>query len=116
MKVSLASKISPQRASIACLTKAHKNAGRWFVGTLASLLVASAMAQTVAPPPNQDDGVMSREQILALFEREAKAAYQMAKEACAALSGDEQKRCLAQARLQYDADRRYARKRADQGY
>lgn len=65
---------------------------------------------------NPDEEPLTREQILALFEREAEAAYAIAKKACAPLIGQGQQRCLAQARLQYDADRRYARKRADQGY
>ena len=70
-------------------------------------------AQTASP---EDERPLSSEEILALFEREASAAYAMAKEACEPLSGEKQKLCLAKARLQYDADRRYARKRADQGY
>lgn len=64
----------------------------------------------------QEDGAMTREQILAVFQQEARAAYQMNKEACSGLSADEQKICLARARLQFDADMRYAQKRADQGY
>jgi len=78
-----------------------------FVGT------THVAAQTASP---EDERPLSREEILALFEREASAAYAMAKEACEPLAGEEQKQCLAKARLQYDADRRYARKRADQGY
>lgn len=85
-----------------------------LVGTLASLCVATVMAQTPIAPTDSEP--LTREQILALFEKEASAAYKMAREQCALLVGDENKRCLAQARLQYDADRRYARKRADQGY
>lgn len=87
---------------------------RWTLGATAGVLVVVSMAQfSVAA---QDSEVLTREQILSLFKREASAAYQMAREACASLADEAQKRCLAQARLQYDADRRYARKRADQGY
>lgn len=89
----------------------------------------SAYGQTQTQPPTQtqnqptgsvnatqEDGAMTREQILAVFQQEARAAYQMNKEACAGLTADEQKICLARARLQFDADMRYAKKRADQGY
>jgi hypothetical protein len=86
----------------------------FVVGTAASLCVATVMAQ--APITPTDSEPLTREQILALFEKEASAAYKIAREQCALLVGEENKRCLAQARLQYDADRRYARKRADQGY
>lgn len=85
-----------------------------LVGTLASLCVATVMAQ--APVTPTDSAPLTREQILALFEKEASAAYKTAREQCALFVGEENKHCLAQARLQYDADRRYARKRADQGY
>jgi hypothetical protein len=64
----------------------------------------------------QDDGVLSREEILAMFEREARAAYQMNRQACEGLPDQENKKCLAAARLQFDQDLRYARRRADQGY
>ena len=87
---------------------------RWVIGVAVGFVLMAASAQT--PPATQDSDVMTREQILNLFEREARAAYQIAKETCEPLTGEAQKRCLAQARLQYDADRRYARKRADQGY
>lgn len=63
-----------------------------------------------------ENGAMSREEILALFQREARAAYQMNKQACETLSAEDKKICLARARLQFDADMRYAQKRADQGY
>lgn len=59
---------------------------------------------------------MTRDEILALFQREARAAYQMNKEACDPLPAEDKKVCLARARLQFDADMRYAQKRADQGY
>lgn len=104
------------------------------IGTLTTWLFVSAawaqttppslapQAQTTAPAatapasPAKDDAGMTREEILALFQREARAAYQMNKEACQALPTDDQKICLARARLQFDADMRYAQKRADQGY
>lgn len=89
-----------------------------------ALAVVSAHAQVT--PPNTavaapsagagDDGALTREEILALFQREARAAYQMNREACASLPADEQKVCLAKARLQFDEDMRYAQRRADQGY
>jgi hypothetical protein len=85
-----------------------------MVGTLTSLCVATAMAQSKIDPADSEP--LTQEQILALFEKEASAAYKIAREQCALLVGEDNKRCLAQARLQYDADRRYARKRADQGY
>jgi|GEM_PF-2683949 hypothetical protein len=88
---------------------------RYFlVGTASSLCVATVMVQ--APIEASNSEALTRDQILALFEKEASAAYKIARAQCASLAGDENKRCLAQARLQYDADRRYARKRADQGY
>ncbi|UOD49344.1 hypothetical protein [Orrella daihaiensis] len=62
------------------------------------------------------DDRMSSEEILKLFQREARAAYQMNKAACEGLSAEDKKVCLARARLQFDADMRYAQKRADQGY
>ena len=62
------------------------------------------------------DGAMTPNEILALFEREARAAYAMNKQACNEHAGEDQKRCLAAARLQFDADMRYAQKRAAQGY
>jgi len=114
MKVSPSSKITPQTIPTTHLGGRCVRGKKWVVGLGTSLLMVTVFAQT--PKPTQDDEVMTREQILALFEREAKAAYQIAQEACATLSGEELKRCLAQARLQYDADRRYARKRADQGF
>lgn len=85
-----------------------------FMGLLASLLTVTVMAQV--PTPADDSETMTREQILALFEKEAQIAYRIARESCAPLTDEAQKRCLAKARLQYDADRRYARKRADLGY
>lgn len=63
-----------------------------------------------------DDDGLTREEILALFQLEARAAYQMNKEACEGLPAEDKKICLARARLQFDSDMRYAQKRADQGY
>lgn len=62
------------------------------------------------------EGAMTPNEILALFEREARAAYAMNKQACDGLPTEEQKVCLARARLQFDEDMRYAQKRAAQGY
>ncbi|MCD8537146.1 MAG: hypothetical protein LRY56_06490 [Burkholderiaceae bacterium] len=41
--------------------------------------------------PATQDGAMTREEILALFQREAKAAYQMNKEACEGLQPEDKK-------------------------
>jgi len=62
------------------------------------------------------DDAMTPNEILALFEREAKAGYALNKQACDELAGEDKKRCLAAARLQFDADMRYAQRRAAQGY
>jgi ABC-type microcin C transport system permease subunit YejB len=69
-----------------------------------------------ATTPSSQDGAMTPNEILALFEREARAAYAMNKQACDGLAAEEQKICLARARLQFDEDMRYAQKRAAQGY
>jgi len=69
-----------------------------------------------ATAPSSQDGAMTPNEILALFEREARAAYAMNKQACEGLATEEQKICLARARLQFDEDMRYAQKRAAQGY
>lgn len=108
-------KVSPPSKNTLQTPLFFERGWRYFVvGTAASLCIATAMAQ--APQAPADTEALTREQILALFEKEASAAYKIAREQCALLVGEENKRCLAQARLQYDADRRYARKRADQGY
>jgi hypothetical protein len=83
---------------------------------LSLLLIVGATSVVAQTTPPENEQPLSSEEILALFEREANAAYAIAKETCEPLSGQEAKQCLAQARLQYDADRRYARKRAEQGY
>jgi len=69
-----------------------------------------------APASSSQDGAMTPNEILALFEREARAAYAMNKQACDGLAAEEQNVCLARARLQFDEDMRYAQKRAAQGY
>ncbi|HEY7805044.1 MAG TPA: hypothetical protein VIC30_11520 [Orrella sp.] len=69
-----------------------------------------------ATESTSQDGAMTPNEILALFEREARAAYVMNKQACDGLDAEEQKICLARARLQFDEDMRYAQKRAAQGY
>lgn len=99
---------------------------RYWIGIVLTVSVFGVMAQTSSGTPDttpvqaaanaQDEKPMTRTEIYALFEREAKAAYAIAKKGCQPLSGQEQQRCLAQARLQYDSDLRYAKKRADQGY
>lgn len=83
----------------------------------------ASSSQTITAPssatPVEDssqEGAMTSAEILALFQREARAAYQMNKQACDGLTAQEKKICLARARLQFDADMRYAQKRADQGY
>lgn len=94
---------------------------------LVALPSETALAQsTTANAPNtnssgaqaseSNDGALTREEILAVFQQEARAAYKMNKEACEPLSAEDKKICLARARLQFDADMRYAQKRADQGY
>lgn len=120
--------------------KCHNSIRRIMVfGLLVSLglltvwiSIPSALAQTAANPGGEQtsamradenlqntptpNGAMTREEILALFEREARAAYQMNKEACQSLPAADKEVCLARARLQFDADMRYAQKRANQGY
>jgi|GEM_PF-3023863 len=62
-------------------------------------------------------GKESSQEILRTFEREARAAYQEAKAACAGIDDPKEREiCLAKAKLQFDADMRYARKRAETGY
>ena len=57
------------------------------------------------------------DEILRTFEREAHAAYSEAKRACEThVAHHDKEICLAKARLQFDADMRYAQQRADQGY
>jgi len=77
---------------------------------------ATGQAATAQTQQSSDDGTMTADEIKALFEREARAAYAMNKQACEDLSAEDKKICLARARLQFDADMRYAQKRAAQGY
>jgi hypothetical protein len=77
---------------------------------------ATGQAATAQTQQSSDDGTMTADEIKALFEREARAAYAMNKQACEDLSAEDKKVCLARARLQFDADMRYAQKRAAQGY
>ncbi len=77
---------------------------------------ATGQAATAQTQQSSDDGTMTADEIKALFEREARAAYAMNKQACEDLSAQDKKVCLARARLQFDADMRYAQKRAAQGY
>jgi hypothetical protein len=63
-----------------------------------------------------DDGSLTPAEILAVFQQEARAAYKMNQDACEGLATEEKQICLARARLQFDADMRYAQKRANQGY
>lgn len=68
-------------------------------------------------PSSQNSGAMTPDEILKLFQREARAAYAEARQACQAISDSKEKEiCLARARLNFDADMRYAQKRADMGY
>jgi hypothetical protein len=68
------------------------------------------------PASAAQEGAMTREEILKTFEREARAAYQIAQESCQGLSGQDKAICLASARLQFDEDMRYAQQRADLGH
>ena len=77
---------------------------------------ATGQSATDQTQQSSDDGTMTADEIKALFEREARAAYAMNKQACEDLSAEDKKICLARARLQFDADMRYAQKRAAQGY
>jgi len=82
-------------------------------------IISSAPENAQSPDASvkqSDDGRLTRQEILALFEREARAAYQMNKAACAELADEPKRICLAKARLQFDEDMRYAKKRADLGY
>jgi hypothetical protein len=71
---------------------------------------------TVPAAVSGDDGSLTPAEILAVFQQEARAAYKMNKDACEGLATEEKQICLARARLQFDADMRYAQKRANQGY
>ncbi len=94
----------------------------WTFGVGTSFAQGQSQSTTQATPSATPSDIaaeqapLSREEILALFQREAKAAYQMHREACQGLPTDEQAVCLAKARLQFDEDMRYAQRRADQGY
>jgi len=83
-------------------------------------VMAQTQTQTGAssntPADTASNDAMTPNEILALFEREARAGYALNKQACDELTGEDKKRCLAAARLQFDADMRYAQKRAAQGY
>lgn len=93
-------------------------------GLVAGLFASPTAAQTPATEPlvselqaEQPSGAaMTSAEIQALFEREARAAYAMNKKTCDGLLPEDKKICLARARLQFDADMRYAQKRAAQGY
>lgn len=95
-------------------------------GLVAGLFAHQAGAQTTnagqAAPnaqtaqPASENSPMTPDEILALFEREARAAYAMNQKACQAMAAEDKKICMARARLQFDADMRYAKKRAAQGY
>ena len=59
----------------------------------------------------------TREYILKTFQREAQAAYAEARKQCESVTDDKERQvCLAKAKLQFDADMRYAEKRASMGY
>lgn len=106
--------------------------GQTFLKTLMPALLMSlvfglhsnsfAQAQTNkattsgANAATSNDGALTREEILALFQREARAGYEMNKQACEGLPAEDKRLCLAKARLQFDEDMRYAQKRANMGY
>lgn len=79
-------------------------------GTAASGLIQGSMEDLSRQAPAQQD------EVLRTFQREAHAAYNEAKQACEATVVEQEKSvCLAKARLQFDADMRYAQKRAANG-
>ena len=110
-------------STLTLLAPLHRRLNKVLQSLLLSSVLgvaATAVAQTAltpqAPPAAEIPARESREEILKTFQREAQAAYAEAKKACAPLSADERKICLAKARLQFDDDMRYATKRADMGY
>jgi hypothetical protein len=87
----------------------------------ATAQATSAQSTSRAAPAQPEEPIVvivdpTPEEILQTFQQEARAAYKMNMAACEGLSPEDKKICLAKARLQYDADMRYAKKRADQGY
>lgn len=99
-----------------------------FACSLTMPIVTRAQAQSALNTENQitvdqpseqaakQEGKMTYDEILALFEREARAAYRMNQAACQTLQANDKTICLAKARLQYDEDRRYAKMRAELGH
>ena len=85
MKVSPSSKNTLQTPL--CIERGWRH---FVVGTAASLCVATAVAQSPIAPTDSEP--LTREQILAFFEKEASAAYKIAREQCALLVGEEDKR------------------------
>lgn len=80
---------------------------------------AGSQPNSVLDVPTTTGGAIdqaSRAEILATFQREARAAYAEAKTACQDLPKDQQAVCLAKARIQFDQDMQYAQKRADMGF
>lgn len=77
------------------------------------------LPDTQTPVAPTTDGAVdqaAKAEILATFQREARAAYAQAKQACQDLPKDQQTVCLAKARIQFDQDMQYAQKRADMGF
>lgn len=91
------------------------------VAAAGSSLVQAQTTERIRLAPDSKDNILapaaSYDEILKTFEREAKAAYAIAKQECQALSdAQERNQCLAKARLQYDQDLRYAQERAQMGH
>lgn len=90
----------------------------WMAGasTATAQSATNSASNATQAESAEDDGRMTYDEILALFQREARAAYQMNRQACEGMAAEDLKKCLAAARLQFDQDLRYAQRRADQGY
>jgi len=89
----------------------------WLPSPVMAQASPAAQPSNLAEPASAaQEGAMTREEIFKTFEREARAAYQIAQASCQALSGQDKAVCLASARLQFDEDMRYAQKRADMGH
>ncbi|AWB33247.1 hypothetical protein [Orrella marina] len=88
-------------------TPAHSQTAGSTTGVYSSATTPSADSNAPA----------TREEVLKTFQREAHAAYAEARKNCQSIASEqEQQICFAKAKLQFDADMRYAEKRANMGF
>lgn len=89
------------------------------------LVMTPGHTQTTMPPsaspvitsPSNTDAPTTREEVFKIFQREAHAAWAEARKACESMTEQQAREvCIAKARLQFDADMRYAEQRANMGY